>query len=52
LDHSAGDLSDLGDRFTGIEVDYIEGIEGVVGFAPAYRLDGKHCLANFQKRMV
>ena len=35
LNHSAGDLSDLGDRFTGIEVDHIEGIEGVVGFPPA-----------------
>jgi hypothetical protein len=35
LNHSAGDLSDLGDRFSGIEVDHIEGIEGVVGFPPA-----------------
>jgi hypothetical protein len=35
LDHSPGDLSDLGDRFTGIEVDHIEGVERVVGFSPA-----------------
>jgi hypothetical protein len=39
LNHPAGDLSDLCNRFTSIEMDHIECVQGVVGFAPTQWLN-------------
>ena len=42
LHHTAINLADFCDGFAGIEVDDIEGVEGLVRFSPSQGLDCQH----------